>query len=289
MAVESESIWPISSTLFPTKYVSAVFAHNDANLPQRIVLGQEEATRPTYTWHGLERRDGPISVFQYTLSGRGVLERKGIRHILTPGQAFIVDIPDDHRYYLPAGWAPWNFIFLCFNGEDMLRHVRRIIETHGPIFTLPAHHPVAKCYLDLIPAVISGNVNDVETFAELLYRFVLALRRTAECANHPTSTAINHALQFSAQHFADNIGVNEMAQAAGFSRAHFCRQFRLQTRTSPLEHLQQLRLQHAASLLRSTALSLDDIATFCGFTSASYLGKVFRKTYAISPTAFRRR
>lgn len=263
------------------------FPHTDANLPRRAVLGWERQTRPSYSWRGLERPDGPIGIFQYTLSGCGVLERQGVRHVLEPGQAFLVEVPDDHHYYLPDGWEPWEFIFLCFDGADLLRHVHWLLEQQGPIFTLAPTHQALTIFTDLADGLSRQRIPDAETLAISLYQFVLALRRTTQHPQPYPKPPIARAVQYIAQHFADDLDTAELAQVAGISRAHFCRIFHQEMTISPLEYLTTTRLERALCLLRGTMLPLDEIAGQCGFASASYLGKVFRKAYGITPTAYR--
>ncbi len=68
----------------------------------------------TYHWDGLKRIDGPLCLFQYTVSGKGMLEAGGITHSIQKGQAILVDIPGDHRYYLPEASSHWAFYFILF-------------------------------------------------------------------------------------------------------------------------------------------------------------------------------
>lgn len=53
-------------------------------------------------------------------------------------------------------------------------------------------------------------------------------------------------------HYAESIGVDDMAAAAGFSRAHFTREFRNAFGESPRAYLLTRRLERAATLLRTT-------------------------------------
>lgn len=50
--------------------------------------GCDSITDPSYHWDGLERSDGPLLLFQYTVSGEGVFESNNRIHHVTAGQAF---------------------------------------------------------------------------------------------------------------------------------------------------------------------------------------------------------
>lgn len=53
------------------------------------------------------------------------------------------------------------------------------------------------------------------------------------------------------------------------------------------DYLSNLRLEKAAELLRLTALSIQEIANQCGFTSSSYFIRVFRRKFNCSPGEYR--
>lgn len=273
--------------LLNTQSAVRFFSHADADLPRGAVLGWSRETLPSYSWRGLERPDTPC-IFQYTLAGCGVLERGGTGYLLDSGKAFLVEVPDDHHYYLPEGWAPWEFVYLCFEGgDDVLRHVRWILAHHGPVLTLPSGHAALRCYEELFLAIHRQTMPDVETLAALLYRLVLHLRQAVDRPHTTPRPAIAQSLQFIARNYAREIGIDALAGEAGLSRAHFCRLFRREMGVSPLHYLTQVRLERAQALLRATPYTLEAIAQQCGFADASYFGKRFLQAFGMTPTVYR--
>jgi AraC-like DNA-binding protein len=87
--------------------------------------------------------------------------------------------------------------------------------------------------------------------------------------------------------YADPLGVDDMAAAAGLSRAHFSREFRRAFGVSPHEYLLTRRLERAAALLRNTDRSVADICFSVGLQSLGSFTSSFTRTYGISPTAYR--
>jgi len=67
------------------------------------------------------------------------------------------------------------------------------------------------------------------------------------------------------------------------------RLFRTYLQTTPTLYYQELRLKAGNELLRQTTLSVMDVATAVGFTSADYFSRRFRRQFGMSPTAARRR
>jgi AraC-like DNA-binding protein len=87
--------------------------------------------------------------------------------------------------------------------------------------------------------------------------------------------------------YAEALGVDDMARAAGLSRAHFSRAFRRAFGESPHAYLLTRRLERAAALLRSTDRSVAEICLDVGLRSVGSFTTSFTRTYGRSPTAYR--
>jgi AraC-like DNA-binding protein len=87
--------------------------------------------------------------------------------------------------------------------------------------------------------------------------------------------------------YFESLGVNELASAAGLSRAHFSREFRRAFGESPHAYLLTRRLERAAALLRTTDRSVADICFSVGLQSVGSFTTSFTRTYGRSPTAYR--
>ena len=88
-------------------------------------------------------------------------------------------------------------------------------------------------------------------------------------------------------YFADQIDVDDMADAACLSRAHFSREFRRAFGESPHTYLLTRRLERAAAMLRTTDRSVADICVSVGLQSIGSFTTSFTRTYGMSPTAYR--
>lgn len=87
--------------------------------------------------------------------------------------------------------------------------------------------------------------------------------------------------------YFDSLGVDDLARAAGLSRAHFSREFRRAFGESPHAYLLSRRLERAAALLRTTDRSVAEICLAVGLTSIGSFTTSFTRTFGTSPTAYR--
>jgi AraC-like DNA-binding protein len=83
------------------------------------------------------------------------------------------------------------------------------------------------------------------------------------------------------------LGVEEMAAAAGLSRAHFSREFRAAFGVSPHAYLLTRRLERAAALLRTTDHSVAEVCMDVGLRSVGSFTTSFKRAYGKTPTAYR--
>lgn len=87
--------------------------------------------------------------------------------------------------------------------------------------------------------------------------------------------------------YFEPLGVDDLARAAGLSRAHFSREFRRAFGEPPHGYLLTRRLERAAAMLRTTDRSVADICFSVGLQSVGSFTTSFTRTYGVSPTAYR--
>lgn len=87
--------------------------------------------------------------------------------------------------------------------------------------------------------------------------------------------------------YSEPLGVDDMARAAGLSRAHFSREFRAAFGESPHTYLLTRRMERAAALLRNTDHSVAEICLSVGLQSIGSFTTSFKRTYGVTPTAYR--
>src|SRR3954467_13616540 len=87
--------------------------------------------------------------------------------------------------------------------------------------------------------------------------------------------------------YFERLDVDDLARAAGLSRAHFSREFRRAFGESPHAYLLTRRMERAAALLRTTDRSVVEICLSVGLLSLGSFTSTFTRTYGMSPTAYR--
>lgn len=103
-------------------------------------------------------------------------------------------------------------------------------------------------------------------------------------ATHPK---VKRAILLMEQHIGQPLSLGELAHRLEMSVRQLERLFNSEMATTPLTYGRQLRLRTAAWLLTSSDRTVTEIASSCGFSDASHLGREFKKEYGEAPNAFR--
>jgi AraC-like DNA-binding protein len=87
--------------------------------------------------------------------------------------------------------------------------------------------------------------------------------------------------------YFEPLGVEDLARAAGLSRANFSREFRRAFGESPHAYLLTRRLERAAALLRTTDNSVAEVCLAVGLQGIGSFTTSFKRAFGLSPTAYR--
>ena len=87
--------------------------------------------------------------------------------------------------------------------------------------------------------------------------------------------------------YSEPLEVDDLARAAGLSKAHFSRELRRTFGESPYVYLLTRRLERAAALLRNTDHSVAEICLEVGLQGVGSFTTSFKRMYGMTPTAYR--
>lgn len=94
-------------------------------------------------------------------------------------------------------------------------------------------------------------------------------------------------LQYIRTHYRERLTVDAIAAAGGVCRTKCCQIFRQYLGRTPNSYLNSFRLEKGMELLKSTSMTVAEIADACGFSSASYFTELFTREKGCSPRAYR--
>lgn len=91
------------------------------------------------------------------------------------------------------------------------------------------------------------------------------------------------AIAYMEANLGENFSLNDLATAAGVSRFHFARLFRVSTGESPMNYCLRLRVERAKRMLIDGNCRMCEVAVELGFFDQSHFSRTFRRITGVSP------
>lgn len=98
---------------------------------------------------------------------------------------------------------------------------------------------------------------------------------------------LDQVLKYISDHYNEKISIPKLAEQIFLTESHFCRFFKKSTGKTPVNYINELRVERAAVLLKNTDESITKIAAHVGFDDVNYFSRVFKKEKGISPGNFK--
>ena len=258
------------------------------------VCGTERCT-PDKFYGPIVRRDYHV---HFVLSGGGTLEMDGKVYRPHRGQIFVT-VPGVDLFYYSDPEDPWHYAWVSFNGSKAALY----LEKAG----LTADHPVRDCYLEpeefltIIEEILNHHeitVANELTRTSLLYQILALLvnsqNQNLERQNKPIpydyspDVYVDNALTYIHNHYKD-AKVSDIASYIGITRSYLTHIFKQRMEISPQEYLLSYRLEQSSRLLRTTGMSVQEIAEAIGYENPLTFSKMFKNVYGMSPKYYRQK
>jgi two-component system response regulator YesN len=103
-----------------------------------------------------------------------------------------------------------------------------------------------------------------------------------------SSRPITNAKQYIKEHFAEQVGIDDIADIAGFNASYFSTLFKKVTGSTFSEYLRGVRMDEAKRLLKETNLSIAVICGNIGYNDIKHFSSSFKKATGVKPSEYRK-
>lgn len=181
------------------------------------------------------------------------------------------------------------------------------------IFSPPAHWhallnwPQSDCGLGILQLPSRPIAAEVETTLKEALRFMRSARVNRQAlvwnaiekallmldeinpvrGHTQRDERIEQVLEHISTEYAQSLELETLARLAYLSPSRFAHLFKSQLQQSPMQYLEQYRLERAAEKLLAGNDSIEQIATAVGFVNAFHFSTRFRKHFGQSPSNYR--
>ncbi len=122
-------------------------------------------------------------------------------------------------------------------------------------------------------------------FSEILVHLSeIASKKYSDTSDHPQS--LSKILHYIKENYTSSIQLEDIAEHTKMSKQYCMRLFKKHMHTTINDYILELRMKHAAYLLRSTSMNVNQAADYLGFSSVSYFSRTFKKYFGVSPSEY---
>ena len=222
-----------------------------------------------------------VQVF-WTLKGSGEITLPDRKIITREGEVFYHLPGEDHRHRTLG--KQWHYYWFTFDGAGAADFITSY--GYGRDSRYAGECPV-KLFLEL-ELLLRERTPYAQRHAISAATEILALaggRFTVRAGQDVVRRFIEIAQESASD---TRLSAIYLAKKLGVHRTTLNRIFLQEMGMTPGSYLQELRIQHALSLLRETELPIKAIASECGMPHASYFCRLIRKVTGFTPADYRK-
>lgn len=236
-------------------------------------------------------------LIHYIISGKGTfrvnVNNKEYIYGLHAGQAFLI-VPNTLIHYYADGDEPWEYMWIEVDGLKAKDYIGQA--------GLSCNEPIYNAVSEESRSVMEGHLRHIVTQTQMpvpelvgyTYLFLSALIQSSDQARKVPSNRIQEfyiqsTIGFIEEHYMENITIDDMAAALGLSRSYFSKLFKKLTQKSPQDYLIAYRMNKSCELLRSTKMSIGEIAVLVGYSNQFHFSRAFKNFMQQSPNDWRKK
>lgn len=225
-------------------------------------------------------------LLMYILHGECTVVASGKRYTATTGQLVFIDCYTAHEYSSTNGW---ECLWLHFDGR-LAREYYNAITGSSEAVVFHAKSYSIKADMTNIVNIFTQNQRVTEVFissyiTNILTQLLISISESNSVSG--SSSIIDHITCYINEHPADDLSLNKLASIANLSPYYFARTFKKETGKTPHEYVMTSRINLAKFYLKTSRLSIEEIATCIGFVTASSFCCSFRKHVGITALKYR--
>ncbi|MBQ7573281.1 MAG: helix-turn-helix transcriptional regulator [Clostridia bacterium] len=227
---------------------------------------------------------------------------KGSRHIyindkiypINSGSLALIDGENMHRAFSPDN-APYTRFIVCVK-KQLLEHEAPDLAapfSNGTVFSLSAQQQ------DQLNRLMNMIISDIEhdafmrseSIRSLVTKWIIDVSRFSHeqtSTLHNCNTTIIRVIDFINAHYNEKLTLEYIAQNCYVSVSHLTRLFKTTTGYTVISYINNLRIKKASEMIKSSDLSMSEIASKTGFESLSYFVKLFSQYFGMSPLQYRK-
>ncbi len=204
-----------------------------------------------------------------------------------PAGSFVLFSPNEKQHHVYNGDKTAEFYYIHFKCDSLPEAFNFDTST---VYSMPPSRQVCDIFEEIIDQMLKKKVcYEKLCICKLLCLFSYLERGIArDTPSNENFERIALAVHHINKNYNSNLPLSDYADMCNMSKYHFLRIFKKAVGVTPLEYRNNIRLEHAADMLCDENMTVEQISSLLGFSSASYFSTVFKQRYGVSPKQYQK-
>ena len=190
-----------------------------------------------------------------------------------------INMPEKDGLDMIKETLDYDYIAIIISGYDYFSYAQRALKYGVTDYLLK---PVSID--DLNEALVNAR--------EIIYKKRSVISRNSDIENAidiSTDEAIKDStvvemIRFVKDNYQDKISISDLSKKLAYSESMLNRKFKKEVHITFNEYLNRYRINKAIELLKNSDYNITEISYMCGYSSAKYFSRVFKKYLGVSPS-----
>lgn len=223
-----------------------------------------------------------------TENGAATLTINDETKTLTKDNLALIDCRKLHRIEIKQ--SNWNYKVLFVTGNPIPFLMKSIIENDN-LIQLPQCTPIPGMIRKLIGQLDKTMENSLhlsKLILDIMFEIILENNKSTKLQNQIPPYLLEIKNDFDVN-YSKSFSLDNLEQEYHLSRYRICREFVKYFNESPIQYLNQKRLDMAKELLAETDKRINEIGQIVGFENTNHFIRLFKQKTGVTPLEFRRK
>ncbi|MBI4977291.1 MAG: helix-turn-helix transcriptional regulator [Spirochaetes bacterium] len=204
-------------------------------------------------------------------------------------KGFLIIWPPGERHYYGNPTARWLHSWMHCDGSVIGHYLSESAVALNSM--LPLLHPavferyIAALYQEITAYRTEDTVITENLFHNMVRELSRELRGSAESGFIPEN--VQRVREHIESHYTQTMAIADLSAMANLTPAHFGTVYKRHVGLAPVEHIIELRMLEASTLLANRNMKIGEVASAVGYDDIYHFSKLFKKRFGVNPRAYR--
>lgn len=229
----------------------------------------------------LKRENYNSFLIMYVINGKLTVFYENKTYSAAKGDIVFLNCYKEHGYKSEGNLET---VWFHFDGNISKEYFNMIYDSIGCVISNKSYI-LKDEILEIFEACKKEAINEFEIFSQIC-KILSGLYSVCQ-NNYLKQNSMKEIIEYINSNYAKEITIKDLAKKIMISEYHFIRMFKKEIGYTPHEYIIKTKINNAKIMLKSSNLTIKEIAYKCGFSSESAFSNCFKKNTGMTALEFR--